>query len=141
MAEKNILSVEGLSKRYGERQLFENLTFGIGKGQRVALVARNCTGKSTLMRALCDLEPADEGRIAFAGGIRYSYLKQEADLDPKATLLDTLYIGDNPAVIALRNYERELERGAEGVKFQEASDAMDRTEAWNYEARAAKSDL
>ena len=136
MAEKNILSVEGLSKRYGERQLFENLTFGIGKGQRVALVARNGTGKSTLMRALCDLEPADEGRIAFAGGIRYSYLKQEADLDLAATLLDTLYIGDNPAVIALRNYERELERGAEGVKFQEASDAMDRTEAWNYEARA-----
>jgi ATP-binding cassette subfamily F protein uup len=136
MAEKNVLSVEGLSKRYGERQLFEDLTFGIGKGQRVALVARNGTGKSTLMRTLCDLEPADEGRIAFAGGIRYSYLKQEADLDLTATLLDTLYIGDNPAVIALRNYERELERGAEGVKFQEASDAMDRTEAWNYEARA-----
>ncbi|MBT5148149.1 MAG: ABC-F family ATP-binding cassette domain-containing protein, partial [Flavobacteriales bacterium] len=136
MAEKNVLSVEGLSKRYGERQLFDNLTFGIGKGQRVALVARNGTGKSTLMRTLCDLEPADKGRIAFAGGIRYSYLKQEADLDTAATLLDTLYIGDNPAVIALRNYERELERGAEGVKFQEASDAMDRTEAWNYEARA-----
>jgi len=136
MAEQNVLSVEGLSKRYGERQLFENLTFGIGKGQRVALVARNGTGKSTLMRALCGLEPADEGRIAFAGGIRHAYLKQEADLDPTATLLDTLYIGDNPAVIALRNYEQELEKGAEGVRFQEASDAMDRTEAWNYEARA-----
>ncbi len=136
MAEKNVLSVEGLSKRYGERQLFENLTFGIGKGQRVALVARNGTGKSTLMRALCNLEPADEGRIAFAGGIRHSYLKQEAELDPTATLLDTLYIGDNPSVVALRNYELELERGADGVKFQEASDAMDRTEAWNYEARA-----
>ena len=136
MAEQNVLSVEGLSKRYGENLLFENLTFGIGKGQRVALVARNGTGKSTLMRALCGIEPADEGRIAFEGGIRHSYLKQEAELDPKATLLDTLYIGDNPAVIALRNYERELERGAEGARFQEASDAMDRTEAWNYEARA-----
>lgn len=136
MAEQNVLSVDGLSKRYGERQLFENLTFGIGKGQRVALIARNGTGKSTLMRALCDLEPADEGRIVYAGGIRYSYLKQEADLDLEATLLDTLYIGDNPAVIALKNYELELERGAEGVKFQQASDAMDRTEAWNYEARA-----
>ena len=79
MAEQNVLSVESLSKRYGERQLFENLTFGIGKGQRVALVARNGTGKSTLMRTICNLEPADDGRIVFAGGIRYSYLKQEAD--------------------------------------------------------------
>ena len=65
MAEQNVLSVEGLSKRYGERLLFENLTFGLGRGHRVALVARNGTGKSTLMRALCDIEPADEGRIAF----------------------------------------------------------------------------
>ncbi|HIB76566.1 MAG TPA: ABC transporter ATP-binding protein [Flavobacteriales bacterium] len=136
MAEQNVLSVDGLSKRYGERVLFEDLTFGIGRGQRVALVARNGTGKSTLMRALCDLEPADAGRVAFMGGVRWGFLRQEADLDPESTLLDTLYIGDNPAVIALRNYEKELERGAEGPKFQEASDAMDRTEAWNYEARA-----
>ena len=136
MAEKNVLSVEGLSKRYGERLLFEKLTFGLGRGHRVALVARNGAGKSTLMRALCDIEPADEGRIAFSGGVRWSFLRQEADLNPEATLLDTLYIGDNPAVLAMKNYERELEKGAEGVKFQEASDAMDRTEAWNYEARA-----
>jgi len=136
MAEKNVLSVEGLSKRYGERLLFEKLTFGLGRGHRVALVARNGAGKSTLMRALCDIEPADEGRITFSGGVRWSFLRQEADLNPEATLLDTLYIGDNPAVLAMKNYERELEKGAEGVKFQEASDAMDRTEAWNYEARA-----
>ena len=56
MAEQNVLSVERLSKRHGERQLFEDLTFGIGKGQRVALVARNGTGKNTLMRTICDLE-------------------------------------------------------------------------------------
>ena len=136
MAEQNVLSVEGLSKRYGERLLFEDLTFGLGRGHRVALVARNGTGKSTLMRALCDIEPADEGRIAFAGGVRWSFLKQEADLDAEATLLDTLYIGDNPAVVAMKNYERELSKGAEGAKFQDACDAMDRTQAWNYEARA-----
>ena len=138
MAEQNVLSVEGLSKRYGERLLFEKLTFGLGKGHRVALIARNGAGKSTLMRALCDIEPADEGRIAFAGGVRWSFLKQEADLNPDATLLDTLYIGDNPAVVAMKNYERELSKGAEGEKFQEACDAMDRTQAWNYEATSSR---
>tara|TARA_B110000444_G_scaffold108578_1_gene102489 strand:+ start:752 stop:2623 length:1872 start_codon:yes stop_codon:yes gene_type:complete len=136
MAEKNVLSVEGISKRYGERLLFEDLTFGLGEGQRVALVARNGTGKSTLLRILCEQEQADIGKVTFLGGIRWSYLKQEAGLDPNSTVLDTLYIGDSTAVIALRNYERELENGAEGRGFQEACDAMDRENAWNYEARA-----
>jgi len=136
MAEKNVLSIEGISKRYGERLLFEDITFGLGKGQRVALVARNGTGKSTLLRILCELEHADTGKVTFLGGIRWSYLKQEAGLDPNSTVLDTLYIGDSTAVIALRNYERELENGAEGRGFQEACDAMDRENAWNYEARA-----
>jgi ATP-binding cassette subfamily F protein uup len=136
MAEKNVLSIEGISKRYGERLLFEDITFGLGKGQRVALVARNGTGKSTLLRILCELEHADTGKVTFLGGIRWSYLKQEAGLDLNSTVLDTLYIGDSTAVIALRNYERELENGAEGRGFQEACDAMDRENAWNYEARA-----
>ena len=78
MAEKNVLSVEGISKRYGERLLFEDLTFGLGEGQRVALVARNGTGKSTLLRILCEQEQADIGKVTFLGGIRWSYLKQEA---------------------------------------------------------------
>jgi len=136
MAEKNVLSVEGISKRYGERLLFEDLTFGVGKGQRVAIVARNGTGKSTLLRILCELEHADSGNVTFLGGTKWSYLKQEAGLDPDSTVLDTLYVGDSPAVIALRKYEAELAKGAEGRGFQEACDAMDREEAWNYEARA-----
>jgi ATP-binding cassette subfamily F protein uup len=136
MAEKNVLSVEGLSKRYGERLLFKDLTFGLGKGQRVALVARNGSGKSTLLRILCELEHADEGSVTFSGGTRWSYLKQEAGLDPESTVLDTLYVGDSAAVIALRNYETELAKGAEGRGFQEACDSMDREQAWNYEARA-----
>ena len=62
-----MLSVEGLSKSYGERQLFADLTFGVQEGERVALVARNGSGKSTLLRAICGQEPADSGRVVFSG--------------------------------------------------------------------------
>ena len=136
MAKKNVLSVDGLSKRYGEKLLFEGLTFGLSVGQRVAIVAKNGSGKTTLMKALCGVEPADEGKITFSSDISWSYLSQEADLDEDSTLLDTLYIGDSPAIIALRNYEMVISKGLEGDSLQHATDEMDRCNAWNYEARA-----
>ena len=103
MAErKNMLSVEGLTKTYGERRLFSSLTFGVQEGERVALVARNGSGKSTLLKAICGLEPADEGRVVFSSGVRHGHLRQELELQPEATILDTLYIGDSPAVQAMR---------------------------------------
>lgn len=136
MTKKNVLSVEGLTKRYGEKLLFEGLTFGLSAGQRVALVAKNGSGKSTLMRALCDVEPADSGEITFSSDITWSYLRQEDELNPKSTLLDTLYIGESPAVLALRNYDKVLSEGLDGDVLQSATDAMDSTNAWNYEARA-----
>jgi ATP-binding cassette subfamily F protein uup len=133
---RNVLSVEGLTKTYGERLLFKDLTFGVQEGERVALVARNGSGKSTLLRAICGNEPADSGRVVFGNGVRHGHLRQELELLPDATILDTLYIGDSPAVHALRNYERALAEGSEGDALQRACDAMDATQAWNFEARA-----
>ena len=131
-----MLSVEGLTKTYGERLLFNNLTFGVQEGERVALVARNGSGKSTLLRAICGLEPADSGRVVFGSGVRHGHLRQELELLPDATILDTLYIGDSPAVKALRTYEHAVASGIEGPELQRACDAMDATQAWNFEARA-----
>ena len=137
MAErKNMLSVEGLSKIYGERRLFSSLTFGVQEGERVALVARNGSGKSTLLKAICGLETADEGRVVFSSGVRHGHLRQELELQPEATILDTLYIGDSPAVQAMRDYERALIEGHTGDALQKAYDAMDAHEGWNFEARA-----
>lgn len=133
---RNFLSVEGLTKTYGERLLFRDLTFGVQEGERVALVARNGSGKSTLLRAICGQEPADQGRVVFSTGVRHAHLRQELELDPKATILDTLYIGDSPAVQAMRDYERALNQGLEGPALQRAYDAMDAHEGWNFEARA-----
>lgn len=137
MAERrNMLSVEGLSKSYGERQLFADLTFGVQEGERVALVARNGSGKSTLLRAICGQEPADSGRVVFSSGVRHGHLRQELDLNPEASILDTLYIGDSPAVLAMRDYESALSQGLEGDELQRAYDAMDAHEGWNFESRA-----
>jgi len=137
MAERrNMLSVEGLSKTYGERRLFADLTFGVQEGERVALVARNGSGKSTLLRAICGQEPADSGRVVFSSGVRHGHLRQELELDATATILDTLYIGDSPAVKAMRDYERALAQGLEGAELQRAYDSMDAHEGWNFEARA-----
>jgi len=131
-----MLSVEGLTKTYGERQLFANLTFGVQEGERVALVARNGSGKSTLLRAICGQEPADSGRVVFSSGVRHGHLRQELELNPEASIMDTLYIGDSPSVLAMRNYESALSQGLEGDELQRAYDAMDAHEGWNFEARA-----
>ena len=137
MAERrNMLSVEGLTKTYGERQLFHDLTFGVQEGQRVALVARNGSGKSTLLQIICGNEPADSGRVVFSSGIRYGHLRQELELNPEASVLDTLYIGDSPPVLAMREYEAALHDGLEGEDLQKAFDAMDAHGGWNFEARA-----
>ena len=131
-----MLSVEGLSKTYGERRLFSSLTFGVQEGERVALVARNGSGKSTLLKTICGLEPADGGRVVFSSGVRHGHLRQELELQPEATILDTLYIGESPAVQAMRDYERALIEGHTGDALQKAYDAMDAHEGWNFEARA-----
>ena len=137
MAERrNMLSVERLTKTYGERTLFSDLTFGLQEGERVALVARNGSGKSTLLRCICGQEPVDKGRVVFSSGVRHGHLRQELDLTPGASILDTLYIGDSPAVVAMREYERALALGLEGDALQTAYDAMDAHEGWNFEARA-----
>lgn len=132
---RNLLSVERLTKRYGERLLFEDLTFGLAEGQKAALVARNGTGKSTLLRALCGVEPADSGRISFEAGVQWSFLTQDPGLDAEKTILENLQSGGHPAVEALRAYESALEHSEDTDRLARATDAMDRCGGWDYEAR------
>jgi ATP-binding cassette subfamily F protein uup len=132
---RNLLSVERLTKRYGERLLFEELTFGLAEGQKAALVARNGTGKSTLLRALCGVEPADSGRISFEAGVRWSFLTQDPGLDADKTILENLQSGGHPAVEALQAYESALVHSEDSDRLARATDAMDRSGGWDYEAR------
>ncbi len=131
----NVLSVENLSKRYGPQLLFEDFSFGMAQGEKVAIVAPNGSGKTTLLRAVAGVEPADTGEITFRGGIRVGYLPQEPIFDENLTLAEAIMESDNPMQRAVIAYEKALHNADDGEALQHAMDMMDRQNAWDYEAR------
>ncbi len=135
------LSVENLSKNYGDKILFEGLTFGISNGDKTALIAQNGTGKSTLLRILAGREVPDEGKVMKAKGIDIDFLEQEPELDVHMTISEYISQGDSEMVQLARNYEEAARRQAEEFNpetrkaFEEAAAAMDAADAWDYEQR------
>ena len=127
----NYLSVEHISKSFGDRVLFEDLTFGIEKGQKVALVARNGAGKSTLFKILMGIETPDTGIISFNKEVRVGFLAQEHGLNDNISILENVFNANNPMTRAIALYEKALENEGD---LQVAHDAMDQTGAWDYEA-------
>ena len=86
----NFLSVEHISKSFGERILFEDISFGINKDQKVGFVAKNGTGKTTLLNILAGEESADSGEVIYRKGLRVSYLSQRSELDPSQTVEEVI---------------------------------------------------
>ena len=86
----NYLSVENISKSFGDRVLFRDISFGIAKGQKVALVARNGTGKTSLLRMLAGLEQPDNGKVTWRNQLRVAFLQQENKLNPSDIVADVL---------------------------------------------------
>jgi ATP-binding cassette subfamily F protein uup len=132
----NYLSVEEISRSYGPLTVFERISFGIDKGEKVGLIARNGTGKSSMLDCLIGLEPPDEGIITFRNGITLGYLAQKQVFDPDKTILETVFAGDSEEMSAIRAYELEMDRGKEDERFFEALSEMERTQAWGFEAKA-----
>lgn len=130
----NYLSVENLTKSFGINNLFENLTFGIEKGQKIALVARNGAGKTSLFRILAGLDTPDSGTVTYNREVRLGFLSQEQELDNNKSILDNIFSADSPKTRAIAEYERAIESHDEKA-IQRAHDAMDRNAAWDYEAR------
>lgn len=137
----NYLSVESLSKTYGLKTLFKDITFGINKGQRVALVARNGTGKSTLLKILMGKETPDSGSVSIRKDIMVTYLDQNPDYDEQATVMDIIYNTESPLLKAVKAYELALatyehdhsDKIAE--QLERATSDMDHYEAWDYEVK------
>ena len=88
-----LLDVQNISKRFGERILFDNISFSIGEGQRIGLIAQNGTGKTTLLSMLCGEESCDSGDIIFRNGIRVGYLRQEPKFPEGATVMEACFSG------------------------------------------------
>lgn len=131
----NYLSVENLSKSFGIHSLFEDLSFGIDKGQKVALVARNGAGKSSLFRILAGLDTPDSGTVTYNKEVNLGFLSQEHGLDNNKTILDNIFSVNSPKTRAIAEYEKAILSNDEKA-MQLAHDAMDRNNAWDYEARA-----
>jgi ATP-binding cassette subfamily F protein uup len=138
----NILQAEHLSKSYGEKVLFDDISFGIEKGQKVALIARNGTGKSTLMKILSGLDAADSGKVTIRNGIRLSFLDQDPPFSNDITVLDAIFSSENEALRALHDYELSLEQmklnpgPLSDRKLSESMQRMDAHRGWDYETRA-----
>ncbi|HCD53139.1 MAG TPA: ABC transporter [Balneolaceae bacterium] len=135
------LSVENLSKKFGLKTLFEDITFGLSKGDKTALIAQNGTGKSTLLKILAGKEVPDSGEVMIRNGIRVSLLEQEPELDDTLTINEFITHGDNEMVKIVRNYEQAVEAQANDYSeatqkaFDQAIAVMDAKNAWDYEQR------
>lgn len=131
----NVLSVERVGKRFGPRQLFSNISFGLEKGQKTAIVARNGTGKSTLLKCIAGLEKPDEGIITFNKGIRTGYLDQSVSMNATHSLVDEMLDRNDPVTLAVRAYEHAVAQGLGGEALQKAIDTMEELQAWDHESR------
>ena len=130
----NFLSVENLTKSFGERILFSNVSFGIDQGQKVAIVAKNGSGKTTLLNCLMEKEQYDEGKIVFRNDIKIAFMEQSESLPADQTINEVIYDHESPKLRLIKAYNEALEKGDEhklGNLFQELTD-MD---AWDLEAK------
>jgi ATP-binding cassette subfamily F protein uup len=143
----NYLAVENLSKTYGEKLLFENITFGIDKGQKVALIARNGTGKTTLINIITGSEIPDSGTVIMRNDIRISYLPQNPLFQENLSVIDIILNSDNEFILAIKNYEAILDeiniqnqkntgnQSELNKKLESAIHKMDSLNAWDFESR------
>lgn len=141
----NYLSVENLSKRLGNRVLFENLRFGLEKGDKTALIARNGSGKSTLFRILAGLESADTGQAIIRKDIKVGILHQEPEFEENKTALENILSDGNPAAQVLREYEYWHEQAdlhpdnpEAMARLHELLPQMDSLNLWDLEARVTR---
>ncbi|MFH1121361.1 MAG: ABC-F family ATP-binding cassette domain-containing protein [Bacteroidota bacterium] len=137
----NYLLVEQLSKSYGEKELFSDITFGIDQGSKVALIARNGAGKSSLLNIISGKDLPDSGSVTFRKGIRWSYLPQNPLMDDSKSVFEVLFHADNEFMRAIRDYELSLGRlrhddTPEAHRQLEAStNAMEMVGGWDYEVK------
>jgi len=139
----SIVNIENFTKSYGEKVLFDSISFSIGDKQRVGLIGVNGTGKSSLLRAIAGLEPPDSGKSLHAKDYRIEYLAQTPEFEPGITVLAHIFRGDNPLMRTLRDYEAalaELEADPANARKQEklfaVQQRMDAENAWEAEAQA-----
>ena len=131
----NYLNVENISKSYGELVLFQGLSFSIHKDQKIAFVAKNGSGKTSILNILSGKDTPDEGQVVVRKGLRLAFLDQEPDLDNKLTIEETIFASDIPILKVIEAYEKALKNPEDTEAYQLAFEAMDRNNAWEFETQ------
>ncbi|RKR11370.1 ATP-binding cassette subfamily F protein uup [Flavobacterium sp. 90] len=131
----NYLSVENISKSFGERTLFDNISFGINKDQKIAFIAKNGSGKTTIMSIINGLDEPDTGQVVLRKGIRMAFLSQDNNLQDELTIEESIFASDNETLKVIEAYEKALENPDDEEAYQKAFDGMDQHNAWDFETQ------
>lgn len=126
------LQVDNLSKRFGEQLLFENISFGIGKGQKVALIAKNGMGKSTLLRIIAGKDTSESGTVIFRNDITVGILDQDPALDPENSVFEEVFHSDSPVLKLIKAYEEAVAHNHTEA-LEKLIPEMDIHSAWDYD--------
>ena len=131
----NYISVENISKSYGDRTLFSNISFGINKHQKVAFVAKNGTGKTSILNIIAGLDTPDEGQVIQRKDIQIAYLSQNQIFDDSLSVEQTIFATENRILPIIKQYEKALENPEDSDNYQKAFDLMDQHNAWDFETQ------
>lgn len=133
----NLLSAENISKKYSEKELFKNISFGINEGDKIGLIGINGTGKSTLLKILIGKEEADSGRVIKGNAVRIEYLSQNPHFEKEATVIEQIFQGNSQEMKLIREYNKALEKpDTSSEEIIRLSNKMDILNAWELESEA-----
>ncbi|MFI2744303.1 ABC-F family ATP-binding cassette domain-containing protein [Zhouia sp. PK063] len=131
----NYLSVENVSKSFGERVLFSDISFGINKDQKIAFIAKNGTGKTSLLNIITGNDEPDTGKVVSRNGLNISFLSQEPNLLPTLTVEETIFAAESTILKVIRNYEHALQNPDDADAYQKAFEQMEIHNAWDFETQ------
>ena len=131
----NLLTVENISKAFGERIILENISFGINKDQKIAFIAKNGTGKTTLLNIIAGKDQPDSGQVVFRKDIHIGFLSQNPSFNEELTVEETIFATDNPILQLIQEYEHALQHPENEMAYQKAFEQMERHNAWDFETQ------
>ena len=125
----NYISVENISKAFGEVELFSDISFGINKDQKIAFIAKNGAGKTSILNIIAGIASSDTGQVISRKGLKIEYLSQEEDLDHNLTVEQTIFNSDNDTLKVIEEYENALKNPSDEKAYQQSFEKMEQLNA------------